>query len=685
MSGIPSITRDGGWFKVLLANFGMCITAALCSLMLLQAVTLIPQNSNFQQRIEFDTVVKYYLSDYSFKVISILHHIGDLCCIICGILTFSKLIDMLFVQTIGYSFAIQIYPHLAMGKANMAVISSIYGSANSTAAIKMPQNLSFIHSDIETLTLDMSGPSCDGKLRLGITLGYIVCALLCLRLSACALEETTTFHVTSFVVLLGCSLQLAAHSVLKIRRLYKNNSGMTSRDFTRRYNRTTYERLFGTKSCAIHHRNEPNSCTYNGDDRANWLYDGINRYVNADKNIPTTGELHIHTQKFSNEQKAGSAKILPPAIGNESFSNVLLTFVDNYSLASTTPSWANEMTLDVKVAPILWMSTLFSCIIYYILGILISSAFPANTGSIVNDILMSDSGVVTSICILIFVIFTAIPDVVFGCITTKYNLLNLGYCGSNLAYFWGCAFPFLFTWLLSNETLFMEIFNNIGLISAIVCDFATPVVIYVKAHKKVEDHGKGMYYRASTMLFKTIDSFKRRVTKSIEKRLSNSFYEKGESFSGEVAAQLETMSSKEDFDVPSRADSGILSDLTKLNTTGPPLRTANSNASIGEGGMTVGFIDSPDEVDYTSFKIIKAGKPRLDDHLYNVLVPINRKKFENPDKVEYVEIKTIDCRVNVFPSGFLVKNHLLIAYTMIAAFGGLAVVPPTLQILKLIR
>ncbi|GBE61299.1 transmembrane amino acid transporter [Babesia ovata] len=561
MSDIPSVMREGGWLYALLANLLVSVLAALCSLMLLRAMTLIPHNENFDHRIEYNTLVKYYLSDHNFRMVALLHHVGDLCSVICGILAFSKLVDMLLVRTLGWTLALQVYPDAHFGRVDIQTVTAIYESNVSSGA------------DGQSFTL-------------AITMGYVICAVLCLRLSACALEETMGFHVFSFLALIGCTMQLAVF--------------------------------------------------------------GFARYLGG---VPSSK---------------------PPAIGGRRFSKVILTFVENFNVASSTPSWANEMTSDVKVVRTMWTSTFFTSAIYHVLGYILCVGFPANSGSIVSDILLSNTSVLTHAAICLFVAVNVLPDVVFGTISTKYNLLNLGYCGSRLAYFWGCVLPFTFTWMLSNESLFFEYLGHIGLISALFCDFVIPVVVYKVANDSMADfmdastggylegrtNSDGSYYlgeashaaemllkRGTSILFNKIGSISRAFTMDMRQK-------------------------------------PITEDLLKSDSIRPEAfpYIARQQSDIDFGG-----------IDFMKFKIIRPPpQPRPDDHLYNVIAPQRRsgrvvfdglglcepdmydETSSTPPQSERAARKQ---RVEVFPVQFLEKHSTLVTHLILSVLGGMIVIP----------
>ncbi|UKJ89150.1 hypothetical protein MACJ_002397 [Theileria orientalis] len=455
MNSIPSVIAEGGLFRVFLANLSTCIIACICSLMLLKSMTFIPHNSNFQQRIEYNTLVKYYLSDFYFKIISFLHYIGDFCTIVCGIITFSKLVDMLFIKAFGFTVALQVHPRLTMGRVGPDLFVYIYETTDSSRPF---------------------GVVC-------ITLGYVICTLICTKLSSSSLEETTRFHVTSFLILLGCSVQLCVYSVFSLRGGSQNGFGGllgglfglgAGRDPREPWNvpRSPVGGWLSRSGLGGLKLYRPRVGARRP--RSPTSYGAVNNPLNIEKSNPLKESL----------KAAGSIR---PAsgVGRKGFLEILLTFVDNYSLASTLPSWANEMTNQVNPTQTIWLSSLFAFFVYLVVGLLFSKTFSTlGSTSILDDILNSSYNLFVNCSISLFVIVTSIPDVVFGCISLRYNLLNLGYLNSNYSYFWGCVFPFMFTWLLVNDKLFQNWLGNLGLISALICDFFVPVLLYTVAYSR---------------------------------------------------------------------------------------------------------------------------------------------------------------------------------------------------------
>lgn len=57
---IPIVFQQSGWLLTMITVFLFMIISCLSSTCLCQAIAAIPNNSRFQQRIEYATVVKYY-------------------------------------------------------------------------------------------------------------------------------------------------------------------------------------------------------------------------------------------------------------------------------------------------------------------------------------------------------------------------------------------------------------------------------------------------------------------------------------------------------------------------------------------------------------------------------------------------------------------------------------------------
>ncbi|GIX64070.1 amino acid transporter, putative [Babesia caballi] len=309
-------------------------------------------------------------------------------------------------------------------------------------------------------------------------------------------------------------------------------------------------------------------------------------------------------------------------------------------------------------------------------------AFPTNSGSIVSDILFSKTSVLNQTAICLFVAVCVVPDVVFGGISTKYNLLNLGYCGAKSAYFWGCVLPFMFSWLLSNESYFLEYLGHIGLISALFCDFVIPVVVY-----KVASQG----FSGLAELSPDYSMADRGLSGASDKGTSGNA--KGGDSAEEAMVRRGTSIWFSKLGTLGRAITvDFLRKSTFDGTVNEETAGATSKASSSMSSTLEAVTEEEaEDLDYLQFKIIRPPPaPREEDHLYNVLRTSRRTRHACFDPLDMPDSGDEACdistssplkrtprsqRVEVFPIDFLEKRSALSAHVMLVAIGLIVVLP----------
>lgn len=505
---VPLIVKSGA-FTALWINISVCFIAVVCSLMVLRSMTIIPQNSNFEQRIEYNALAKYFLPEKDFQMVAAIYHIGEFISLISGIITTSRLVDIMILSIFGRTVGILFKPTLKAGFFDSDIVEEIYGMGD------------------------------EARMYLGITVGYIIPALVSMYLSRKDLQETVKFQFLSFLALSMSGFVIIIATITRI-------------------------------------------------------------------NYPAP-------------EVAKSVKI-------NNLAESLTAFIDNYSFAASTPSWANEITEQVKVSGVVWQSAIFACASYHIIGLLVSKAYPSGTGSLIEDMLggsFNKSGGFFSIYELSACIFggvTVAPSVIFGCISTKYNLMNLGLCGPEMAYFIGCIVPFLVTWPLASHELFSSLLSFVSLLSSIICNFYIPVRIYRHA-----------------LSFESVD-YEIPVIIDEPPNLADEFTHndkfKHSDSSDLVDSMLLTTST---MDTINDNDNGVSCDneLDSLNSL--DLDNMESEAV-------------KPSIPFTEFKIIrKNNNPVNDHHQYNVL-RAPKKILESRDTVEeIVDTKIPQPRVVVFP------------------------------------
>ncbi|EUD66030.1 hypothetical protein C922_03500 [Plasmodium inui San Antonio 1] len=188
---IPSLIDEVGWIPVIFGNVFVCTVAVFCSLMILRAMTMIPKNKNFEQRIEYSAVIKYFMSNEKYKFVSFLYHLGNLCNNICGILIISKIVDIFIIKLFGSTILFQVYPQIKVSKCSLSLLDSMYSGYYYSST-----------GHYETVVIG------------GVTIGYIINAIICIHLSSKGLEETINYQYVVFMIFMTSFLYLSVSSTI---------------------------------------------------------------------------------------------------------------------------------------------------------------------------------------------------------------------------------------------------------------------------------------------------------------------------------------------------------------------------------------------------------------------------------------------------------------------------------------
>ncbi|SOV16492.1 amino acid transporter, putative [Plasmodium gaboni] len=188
---IPSLIDEVGWIPVIFGNVFVCSVAVFCSLMILRAMTMIPKNKNFEQRIEYSAVIKYFMSNEKYKFVSFLYHLGNICNNICGILVISKIIDIFIIKLCGYTILFQIYPQIKITKCSLNLLDAMFNGYYYTST-----------GGYERIMIS------------GFTIGYLINAIICIHLSSKGLEETINYQYVVFMIFMSSFLYLSVSSTI---------------------------------------------------------------------------------------------------------------------------------------------------------------------------------------------------------------------------------------------------------------------------------------------------------------------------------------------------------------------------------------------------------------------------------------------------------------------------------------
>ncbi|SBT49846.1 amino acid transporter, putative [Plasmodium ovale wallikeri] len=198
---IPSLIDEVGWVPVIFGNLFVCSVAAFCSLMILRAMTMIPKNKNFEQRIEYSAVIKYFMSNEKYRFVSFLYHLGNICNNICGILVISKIIDIFIIKLLGYTILFQVYPQVKITRCSLPFLEAMYNGYYYSST-----------GHYETIVIG------------GFTIGYVINAMICIHMSSKGLEETINYQYVVFMIFMSSFLYLSvSSSIYLLSQNYSDN------------------------------------------------------------------------------------------------------------------------------------------------------------------------------------------------------------------------------------------------------------------------------------------------------------------------------------------------------------------------------------------------------------------------------------------------------------------------------
>ncbi|KEP62843.1 UNVERIFIED_CONTAM: hypothetical protein HHA_309910 [Hammondia hammondi] len=333
--------------------------------------------------------------------------------------------------------------------------------------------------------------------HMGITLGYMVTAGICLHLAAADLQDNMQLQFLSFGAIIAAVFQITASAALVLLRVSSASalstlfpstassplaSASPSPDATRAVH-TPGKNLLGPGTCAV-------APSIPG------RFAGTEVCGRADQKLNQVQTLLSHSETLANGKLEGSflASPWPSAIVRGSgIGSLVSTFVDAYSFSNALPSWANEIKDDVPVTRTILTSTAFSCAVYFFFGYLCAAAFPAPSASsnVIAAMLPSSPSFVAVACICFFHVFALLPNIVTGQISCRYDLINMAICmDKQSAFFTASKLPWLLYWLLTFSPVFALPSSLLTLSTNVLLNFVAPAVVFIYALHACADSGE---------------------------------------------------------------------------------------------------------------------------------------------------------------------------------------------------
>ena len=187
MLELPALAQSAGWAPLVAMVLVCWFTSTLCATFLADAVSRIPGNARFEQRVEYSTAFQYFLGRRWFLVTQVTYFLSLFLQNVAAIVSTAQVVDSLVANCIaGGAYGYQIYPH--PGAVVWAPPHACQSEKIQDAGICVP----FGDMPEETLL---------------VTLGYVVSLIVLLPLGLMRLEDNSATQILSFAVLMACCVQ----------------------------------------------------------------------------------------------------------------------------------------------------------------------------------------------------------------------------------------------------------------------------------------------------------------------------------------------------------------------------------------------------------------------------------------------------------------------------------------------
>lgn len=171
----PIVYQQSGWLPVTGVLVLLTVYTLICSVMILECMTALPNNQQFQRRVEYTTMCKYYLSRANYRIVQCFYQCSLLSMNITTILQSITVCDYVLIQVFGETCAVpQLYP-----VPDIYCTTGVTDSGTSAAAA-------------------LSGTPFDST-SVVVSTGFLLCALLCVPLGLYNLDDNIYIQQVSCI------------------------------------------------------------------------------------------------------------------------------------------------------------------------------------------------------------------------------------------------------------------------------------------------------------------------------------------------------------------------------------------------------------------------------------------------------------------------------------------------------
>lgn len=127
ISLMPELTHETGWMAVLLAMGILASISGACGLLLLAAMRNMPGNANFERRVEFADVLKFYMNPVGYALSMTCYFAYLILTLMSYIIQTAQVLDYVSMDLFGCAYGIELWPHIGGVCGNKMEASSPFG------------------------------------------------------------------------------------------------------------------------------------------------------------------------------------------------------------------------------------------------------------------------------------------------------------------------------------------------------------------------------------------------------------------------------------------------------------------------------------------------------------------------------------------------------------------------------
>jgi len=112
ISLMPALAHGAGWLAVLVVMGLLAVLSGACGLLLLSAMQKMPDNENFQRRVEFADILKFYMHPAGYALAMLCYFAYLIVTLMSYIIQTAQVLDYLILDIFGCAYGIELWPRV---------------------------------------------------------------------------------------------------------------------------------------------------------------------------------------------------------------------------------------------------------------------------------------------------------------------------------------------------------------------------------------------------------------------------------------------------------------------------------------------------------------------------------------------------------------------------------------------